>query len=131
YLELQTGELVVVLLQKHGLQAGAAERAVQYGTGILTVLVESLEAGAEAQVSGLLDEIARTSGDLRNRVSPRYRHDERFADLQRCLQLDGYVIQDNRLIPLDPTILGAPPLEDDLTRQLAASGLQGASEVVQ
>jgi len=131
YLELQNGELITLLLEKHRLYAGAVSEAVRYRTGLLTALVQSLDAGGEAQLSALLDEIARTSGDLRNRVSPRYRYDERFADLQQCLQLDGYLIADNRLIPLDPSIVGSPPLEDDLTRELANSGLPSASDVIQ
>ncbi len=131
YLELQSGELIALLLEKHGLYAVAVSAAVQYGTGILNALVQSLAAGGEPQISALLDEIARTSGDLRNRVSPRYRYDERLADLQQCLQLDGYLIAENRLIPLDPSIVGSPPLEDDLTRELANSSLPSASDVIQ
>ena len=130
YLELQAGELIALLLEKHGLHAYEVSDAVQYRTGLLAPLVESLDAGSEPQLSSLLDEIARTSGDLRNRVSPRYRYDERFTDLQRCLQLDGYLFEGNNLIPVDPSIVGTPPVEDDLTRELAESGLPKSSEVV-
>ena len=62
-------------------------------------------------------------------MSPRYRYDERFADFERCLQLDGYVIGDGRLLPIDPSIVGAPPLEDDLSRELGESGLPCAGDV--
>jgi len=129
YLELQDGELVALLLEKHGLYAGGVSDAVRYRTDLLTALVESLDAGGEPEISALLDEIARTSGDLRNRVSPRYRYDERFADLQRCLQLDGYLIEGDRLIPVDPSIVGTPPVEDDLTRELSESGLATSGDV--
>lgn len=129
FLELQDGELITLLLEKHGLHSRAVSDAVQRRSGLISALVRSLDAGGESEVSALLDEIAQTSGDLRNRVSPRYRYDERFADLERCLQLDGYVIADRRLLPIDPSIVGAPPVEDDLSRELGESGLQCAGDV--
>lgn len=131
YLELQDGELIALLLEKHGLYTDGVSEAARYQTGVLTALVEALDAGTESQISSLFDELTRTSGDLRNRVSPRYRYDERFADLQRCLELDGYLIEGETLIPVDPTIAGTPPVEDDLSRELAASGLPNSGEVVQ
>jgi len=132
YLELQAGELIALLLEKHGLYSQGVADAVQYKyrTGLLTVLVESLDASSEPQLFALLDEIVRTSGDLRNRVSPRYRYDERFTDLQRCLQLDGYIFEQNKIFPVDPSIVGTHPVEDDLTRELAESGLPKSGDVM-
>jgi hypothetical protein len=129
FLELQDRELITLLLEKHGLDSRAVSEAVRRGTGVISALVKSLDAGGESEISAFLDEIAQTSGDLRNRVSPRYRYDERFADLERCLQLDGYVIADRRLLPLDPSIIGVPPVEDDLSRELGESGLPCAGDV--
>jgi hypothetical protein len=130
FLELQDGELVALLLEKHGFYSDRVARAVEYRTGLLTALVSSLGAGGESETSALLDEIVRTSGDLRNRVSPRYRYDERLADLERCLQLDGYVITDRRLVPIDPSVIGVSPIEDDLTRELGLSDLPSADVVI-
>jgi hypothetical protein len=48
-----------------------------------------------------------------------------------CLLLDGYVFDNRKLVPLDPSITEGPPLEDDLIRELNASGLPGAGEVIQ
>ncbi len=132
FLELLDREMVVLLLQKHRLYGNKVDQALQYTyrTGLLTALVASLIAGGESEISTLLEELVRTSGDLRNRVSPRYRFDERFDDLVRCLQLDGYVITKRTLVPIDPTIVGTPPIEDDLTRELNESGLPGVGDVI-
>ena len=131
YLELQNGELIALLLEKHGLYADGVSDAVRHRTSLLTALVESLDGGAEPQISALLEEIARTSRGLRTRVRPRYPYDERFTDLQRCLQLDGYIIEDGKVIPVDPSIVGTPPVEDDLTRELAESGLPNSGGVLE
>jgi hypothetical protein len=37
----------------------------------------------------MLDEVARTGGDLRSNLNPKYRFDERYADLQRCIELEA------------------------------------------
>ena len=130
FLELQDGELIALLLEKHGFYASEVSDASRFRTNLLSALVRSLDAASPPQVATLLDEIARTAGDLRNRVSPRYRYDERFSDLQRCVELDGYLIEDGRILPIEPSFERSPQVEDDLTRELSTSGLPQAREVV-
>jgi hypothetical protein len=129
FLELLDRETIILLMEKHRLYRDDIN-ALQSRTGFLTALVASVCAGGESEVSTLLDEIVRTSSDLRYRVNPRYRFDERFEYLERCLQLDGYIIIKRRLVPIDPTIIGTPPVEDDLTRELNESVLPGAGDVI-
>jgi hypothetical protein len=45
--------------------------------------------------------------------------------------LDGYLLSDREIVPLDPSIAEEPPVEDDLTRELNASGLSCAGVVIQ
>ncbi len=123
FLELHETAFVVVLLGKHDLRT-----SVEDGR-LLTDVLQSLRSAADEKILSLLDEIARTSGDLRVRISPKYRHDERFSDLCRCLQLDGYVIENKKISQTDPSISDAPPLEDELIEALKASGLSGADEI--
>jgi hypothetical protein len=116
FLELLDKEMIILLIGKHQLYSDDIEE-LQYGRGFLTALAVSLRSGKESEVLPLLEEIVRTSRDLRNRVSPHYRFDERFEDLERCLQLDGYIITNRRLVPIarhpmhpgsfDPTKWGA------------------------
>jgi hypothetical protein len=126
FLELQNKEFLVVLLEKHILS-----RSAWITHQVLHDLVEQLTEASEGEVQSLLDEIVRTSGDLRTRVSPRVRFDERFDDLKRCLYLDGYRVEEGRLITIDPSVIGMPALDDDLTAELNMSGLPEANHVIQ
>lgn len=130
FLELQNPELVVLLLEKHQIHSVGVENAQLSGFGMLTELVRALDASSEEAILSLVGDIARTIGDLRSSVSPKYKYDERFDDLQRCAYLDGYVFENQKVIPVDPTIVGVASLEDDLTKILDSSGLDGAADVI-
>ena len=123
FLWLQTIESLNTLLLKNGFAIPTS--------GISYYDVESvLQKATEEQLDSLLGEILRTQGTLRYEVSPRYRFDERFDDLQRCLLLDGIRIEDKKLVSIEPTIDGAAPLEDDLARELKKSDLPDQEEIV-
>ena len=127
YLALQDQNFAGTLLTKHGLNGWS----VQITTQVLSDAVAALQAGNEDHLSGLLDELAITRLDLRSRVSPKYRYDERFEDLLRCLQLDGYRLDDSGLTSLDPSVVGVPALDDDLKMELSASRLPSVAQVIQ
>src|ERR1035437_7228145 len=97
---------------------------------IMDVLRESIFAATADQLHSFLDEILRTEGDVRSRVSPRHRYDERWADLMRCLELDGYRVDGQSLRTVDSTIENAAPLEDDLTAEIKRSYLAEAERIV-
>ena len=77
-----------------------------------------------------LAEVVATSGDLRSRINQKYRFDERMRDLTQCLLLDGYIIQDKKLVQTDPSIADAAPLEDDLIDALENSGMPRAQAII-
>lgn len=117
-LELFDAQLSIVLFTKHDL------RLVVHGNTLLFALNSALrDQASSVGVAAMLEEIVRTQADLRNRVTPRYRFDERLDDLARCLLLDGYRIMDKRVLPLDPSMPDSPPIEDELLESLAQSGL--------
>lgn len=122
---LHEPDFVVVLLGKHQLHTSVDDGQ------LLTDVLRSIRKAADDEVLSLLEEVARTSGDLRSRINPKYRHDERFSDLCRCLELDGYVIEAKKLRQTDPSISDAPPLEDDLIEALMASGLSEADTIAE
>lgn len=124
FLELYKAEFVDALVNKYGIRISVEEGRV------LTSLVNCLQAESDEKLLSLFEEIVRTSGDLSTRINPKYRYRERFSDLCRCLQLDGYIIDGAKLVQTDPSISDAPPLDDDLIRELQASGLPDAEEVV-
>ena len=116
---------VRVLLEKHG---------TYFVTGKMELtakLDNAIDCADSEEIFAVLQEIARTKGDLRARVEPRYRFDQRFADLELCLNLDGYSIESNALTRLDPSVSDAEPIEDDLTRDLHAAQLPNGEIVLE
>lgn len=117
---------VVVMFGKHDLRL-----TVEGGALLFSVNAAFRNQASLPGVVSLLEEVVRTQGDLRSRVTPRYRFDERFDDLVLCLQLDGYKVEDRRVIPQDPSIQDTPPIEDELHEALANSGLDASQEIRQ
>lgn len=83
------------------------------------------------EVTGrLLGEIAQTSQTLRRHVTPYYRFDERWNDLQRHLLLDGYRLAEGRITSIEPQIEGAVPIEDELTSEMTDSNLNCGAQIL-
>ncbi|WP_206093549.1 hypothetical protein [Pandoraea sp. ISTKB] len=93
FLELQEPMVSVVLLSKHGAQHLALST-----TQLLYRLLDTIRGLDDRTLMHVLAEVVATTGDLRSRVNPKYRFDERIADLQQSLLLDGYIIQDKKLV---------------------------------
>lgn len=125
FLELQEPVVSIVMFSKYGVQhLSLSPGQLLYG---LLNLVRGLDDRALMLV---LAEIVATQGDLRSRVNPKYRFDERLHDLTQCLLLDGYSVQNAKLVQIDPSIEDAAPLEDDLIVALQNSGAPRATEIV-
>ncbi len=116
----QQEELLTILME-HGSQPVALAGPVR----------QYVLAASASEIASLFDELLRTASTVRNSIpSPKYCYDERWGDLMGCLEIDGYVQEKDeydrlipKLVPIDPTIDGQEPLEDDLTKELKASGL--------
>lgn len=124
FLELQEIDFVKVLANKHGLDI-----SLENGS-FLIELTECFHSASDEYLLSLVEELARTGGDLRSRVNTKYRYDERYSDLCRCLQLDGYLLEGKKIMQTDPSIGDAPSLDDDLLQELKASGLIDAEVIV-
>ena len=115
----------IVLLGKYGVQhLSLSQGQLLYG------LLNTLRGLDDRTLMLTLSEVVATSGDLRARVSPKHRFDERMHDLVQCLLLDGYIVQDKKLLQTDPSIADAAPLEDDLIAALKVSGAPRAEEII-
>jgi hypothetical protein len=121
FLGLFEEDFLHVLLEKHDIKIEACR---------LTEIKEVLTETDYGSIETLIDELVRTNRDLRNRVSPRYRFDERWSDFQKCLLLDGFKIQNKEIQTIEPVIDDAQPLEDDLTNELEVSGLSSIDEII-
>ncbi|WP_339442860.1 hypothetical protein [Pseudomonas hunanensis] len=125
FLELQEPSVAIVILSKYGVQHLALS-----SSNLLFGLMENIRGLDDRVFLQILCEVVATSGDLRARVNPKYRFDERMLDLERCLLLDGYIIQDKELIQTDPSIADAASMEDDLTLALKSSGAPHAQDII-
>ena len=55
-------------------------------------------------LDSLIPELISTKQDLRSRISPRCKFDERWNDFEKCLFLDGYKIENSILISIEPKL---------------------------
>ena len=125
FLELQEPATSIVLLGKYSVQHLSLTRGqLLYG------LLDTLRDLDDRTLMLALAEVVATSGDLRSRINQKYRFDERMRDLTQCLLLDGYIIQDKKLVQTDPSIADAAPLEDDLIDALENSGMPLAQAII-
>lgn len=109
-----------LLLEKHSLE---------YYCSNITDIKDAL---LEGSLESLIQEIVSTQRDLRSRVTPKYKFDERWEDFQKCLLLDGYKItESNSIISIEPTIDGMIATEDDLTLELRNSSLSKKEEIIE
>lgn len=120
-----------MLVEKYGLKDNKTEYSGISLSEVRSLLKSLLLDATEEQLVSLLEEVANTQTYLRNNVEYQQLYEERWYDLVKCLELDGYRIADGRLVAVDPTILDDPPLEDDLSIEIKRSGLTEVDEVLQ
>lgn len=125
FLELQEPMNSIVLLGKYGVQ----HLSLSHGQ-LLYGLLNAIRDLDDRTLMLALAEVVATTGDLRARVNPKYRFDERLHDLTQCLLLDGYIIEGKKLVQTDPSIADAAPLEDDLIDALQNSGAPRVQEII-
>ena len=79
----------------------------------------------------LIKEIVSTQKDLRSRISPKYKFEERWEDFAKCLLLDGYKITDtNTIISVEPEVIGRVAMEDELTNEIKNSSLSKKDDIM-
>ncbi|NWC83115.1 hypothetical protein HX798_22905 [Pseudomonas putida] len=119
FLALQTPSVSVVLFGKHNIHP------TLYPIDLLISLIQVVRDQSDRNLLLILQEIIATPSSLRANVSPKSVFDERIHDLTQCLLIDGYSVEDKRLVQTDPSISDAAPIEDDLIIALRDSaGLQ-------
>ena len=117
FLQLQKINNLTILLKKHNFNA-----------------IENLEPNIDK--SALIQEVIETKNALRNSketrqvLSPAATFDERWSDLIKCLYLDGYKLENNKLIKIEPNIDGIIALEDDLINEITISDLLTKDSII-
>jgi hypothetical protein len=131
YLTLYNPARVRLLFDRHGIPfEGLMAQGMEYTPYIIDALKQTIFSATLEQLLSLLEGIVRTSSNLSHLVTQPYIHNERWDDLFQCLQLDGYIINGQNLIPIEPIIEGTEPLEDDLSKELKCSGLAVSEEIL-
>ncbi|MES2784749.1 MAG: hypothetical protein V4684_04745 [Pseudomonadota bacterium] len=120
----QAEPAVATLLAKYG--ADLPFRGSYFADG----LREAVQALTADQALSLAAEAVATRSALRQTISPKGPFDERFADFERCLLLDGYEAREGALRRTDPSLAGAPAVEDDLIAALLASAAPSRDDIV-
>ncbi|TBY68960.1 hypothetical protein E0H51_31625 [Rhizobium leguminosarum bv. viciae] len=125
-----------VIFRKYGISTDDID-GYHTGYSLLRAITDAILAAAPSQVWELAQELARTRQSIRHTVSPKSLFDERWDDFTLCMKLDGIglVVDDygreiGPFVPIEPTIEGSPPVEDDLSRELRLSQLPASGEVL-
>lgn len=127
---MQHTDLISVLLERHGIHYTNAGSHIQR-------IKSSLSLGSPQQIESLAEEVIRTNAYLSDQVCVwPYDHvdayNQRWKDLILCLELDGYRAENDRLIPIDPSVHEvAADVEDDLSRELSNSQLTETESIKQ
>lgn len=112
---------VSTLLEKHSLIIDRVD---------LESLKNLLFDAKDVEIVNTLNEIVLTKGYLRKKAPTGYVFDERWADFEKCLLLDGYRIEQNRLVKIEPFIESKEPIEDDLTKEIQEASLSSSDEIL-
>ena len=78
----------------------------------------------------IADEINRTKMALRAKVHPHYPFDERWEDFRRCLLLDGYMLETDRIMPIDASSEDQSVLEDGIAQELRRANFENTTEIL-
>jgi len=126
----------IVILRKFEISTDEID-GYKSGYRLLRSLTDAILAATPLQVWELAQELARTRQSIRDTVSPKSLFDERWEDFILCMKLygiglavDDYGREVRSFIPLEPTIEGARPVEDDLSREVRLSQLSGDDEIL-
>jgi len=78
----------------------------------------------------IIHEVIATPKSLKDNVISKISFNERFDDLKKCLLLDGYKIEKNHLIRIEPIIDGIRPVEDDLISIIELTSLYQKKDII-
>ena len=123
FLGLFDGDTVHTLMEKYNISyKDDYDNEISINDAILQADIKS--------ITSLFEEIVKTDGDLRYRVSPKYRFNERWDELNGCLLLDGFKVESRTINSVEPIIEENSPIEDDLTKEIQLSNLPESEDII-
>lgn len=112
---------VSLLLQKYDISTNNVNN--------LSVVSDALLRADNDNLGKLINEVVVTKKSLKSEVTPKLIFKERWQDLTQCLLLDGYRVDKNSITRCEPSLEGAEPIEDDLSKELEKSNLPQWKEI--
>lgn len=85
---------------------------------------------SKGDIVSLLNEVISTQKTLKNKVPSKTSFNQQWDDLVKCLLLDGYRIEGNNIIPIEPDVDGVIAIEDDLTTEIRNSSLSKRNDII-
>lgn len=93
------------------------------------VLLARLQASSSEALLELMTELCARKRSARADAPTKYVFDDRYAELQRCLNLDGWVMRDDALLRELPSSKDLVELRDELDNYLRDSPLDANGEI--
>ena len=119
------------LMGKHSISTDSVVNYdYRYGISIDSAALQAVRDADSKSIASLLEEIVRTSGYLRHKVSPRKRFDDRWNDLKKCLMLDGFKVENENIHSIEPMIEGCL-IVDDLAKELESIPLADSKNIIE
>jgi hypothetical protein len=129
FLPILGRQQIAIILEKYEISADEISGGWNHAPleeAVMNAILES----SDTQITEIIQELARTGGAIRSKISPKVLYDEPWGDLELCLQLDNIARAKDehgqalgRFVPIEPTIDGVQPVDDDLTSELKRSDL--------
>lgn len=122
-LDLISNSKLNVLLRKHNI-------FIESDFFDLREIENALFETSKESIGSLIHEIASTKGYLKKQVTTVYVFEERWKDFEKCLMLDGYRIDQDTLIRIEPLFDSDKAPEDDLSKELQNSSLPSSLDII-
>lgn len=121
FLSVVDRPIVYLLFEKFGFKPQSVSSPIDIGNEIISA--------KDSVLSDLLIEVIQTSRTLRSQTSPKYRFDDQYSVMKKSLLLDGYLVENESIIALDPNFVGHEPVEDALLKELNNFTLQNKEDI--
>lgn len=123
FLELLNLESVKTLFEKYDIEK------IRYKENIKNAIIQA----DNDKIANLVKEVVGTQG-LQNNLEQKLFFNNafygRWNDLEKCLMLDGYKIENDKLVKIEQNIDGVTAFEDELTNELKASNLFASKDII-
>lgn len=118
------------LLTQSGISTSSLDEYIQPTAYFKITLREVLLSLGKSSRVELCSSVVGFQKNIRNLTEPRYKFDEKWPRFERSAALDGYLVQDGRVIAVDPIAEHLVTSEDSLSELIHQSSVSGADDII-